>query len=109
MNPKSSKTQLFERIRSLGFSAAVLLVFLTAIMCAVPGIPTAVVGVIAGLCYGPYRCTLINVLGNSMGNLVAIFLMHHIKFLEKKTETNRWVKSIRRMKHQKIGIMEGYM
>lgn len=36
LNPKASKTQLLERIRSHGFSAALLLVFLTAIMCAVP-------------------------------------------------------------------------
>ena len=99
LNPKASKTQLLERIRSHGFSAALLLVFLTAIMCAVPGIPTSVIGVIAGLSFGPFSGTLINVLGNSMGNLVAIFLMHHIKFLDKKTETNHWVQS----------IMVGYM
>ncbi|MDU4851634.1 MAG: VTT domain-containing protein [Enterococcus faecalis] len=93
LNPKASK----------------LLVFLTAIMCAVPGIPTSVIGVIAGLSFGPFSGTLINVLGNSLGNLVAIFLMHHIKFLDRKTETNHWVQSIRRMKHPKIGIMVGYM
>ena len=52
LNPKASKTQLLERIRSHGFSAALLLV-LTAIMCAVPGIPTSVIGVIAGLSFGP--------------------------------------------------------
>ena len=109
LNPKASKTQLLERIRSHGFSAALLLVFLTAIMCAVPGIPTSVIGVIAGLSFGPFSGTLINVLGNSLGNLVAIFLMHHIKFLDRKTETNHWVQSIRRMKHPKIGIMVGYM
>ena len=102
LNPKASKTQLLERIRSHGFSAALLLVFLTAIMCAVPGIPTSVIGVIAGLSFGPFSGTLINVLGNSLGNLVAIFLMHHIKFLDKKTETNHWVQSIRRMK---VGYM----
>ncbi|MGO2785796.1 MAG: TVP38/TMEM64 family protein, partial [Enterococcus faecalis] len=64
LNPKASKTQLLERIRSHGFSAALLLVFLTAIMCAVPGIPTSVIGVIAGLSFGPFSGTLINVLGN---------------------------------------------
>ena len=67
LNPKASKTQLLERIRSHGFSAALLLVFLTAIMCAVPGIPTSVIGVIAGLSFGPFSGTLINVLGNSLG------------------------------------------
>ena len=79
LNPKASKTQLLERIRSHGFQQRYCW-FLTAIMCAVPGIPTSVIGVIAGLSFGPFSGTLINVLGNSMGNLVAIFLMHHIKF-----------------------------
>ena len=35
--------------------------------------------------------------------------MHRLKFLDKKTETNHWVQSIRQMKHPKIGVMLGYM
>ena len=77
-------------------------------MCAVPGIPTSVIGVIAGLSFGPFSGTLINVLGNSMGNLVAIFLMHHIKFLDKNGDQSLGpVHSTDEA--SKIGIMVGYM
>ena len=78
-------------------------------MCAVPGIPTSVVGVIAGLSFGPLTGAIINILGNALGNITAIFLMHRLKFLDKKTETNHWVQAIRQMKHPKIGVMLGYM
>ena len=62
LNPKASKTQLLERIRSHGFSAALLLVFDRDHVCST-GIPTSVIGVIAGLSFGPFSGTLINVLG----------------------------------------------
>ncbi|MGC2938723.1 TVP38/TMEM64 family protein, partial [Enterococcus faecalis] len=78
-----------------GFSAAQLLVFWTANMCALPGNPTTESGVIAGLSFGPFSGTLINGLGNSLGYLVDIFLMDHLKFIVRKTETHHWVESIR--------------
>lgn len=109
LNPKASKAQLLAHIRSHGFFAGLLLVVLTAVMCAVPGIPTSVIGVIAGLSFGPFIGAGINVLGNALGNISAVFLMHRLKFLDKKTEKNHWVRSIRQMRHPKIGVMLGYM
>ncbi|WP_165005374.1 MULTISPECIES: VTT domain-containing protein [unclassified Enterococcus] len=109
LDPKASKTQLLAHIRSHGFFAALLLVVLTAVMCAVPGIPTSVIGVIAGLSFGPFIGAGINVLGNALGNISAVFLMHRLKFLDKKTERNHWVQAIQQMKHPKIGVMLGYM
>ena len=52
--------------------SALLLVFDRDHVCSTR-IPTSVIGVIAGLSFGPFSGTLINVLGNSLGNLVAIF------------------------------------
>ncbi len=109
LNPRASKAELLAHIRSHGTFASILLIVLTAVMCAVPGIPTSVVGVIAGLSFGPLTGAIINILGNALGNITAIFLMHRLKFLDKKTETNHWVQAIRQMKHPKIGVMLGYM
>lgn len=101
LNPRASKAELLAHIRSHGTFASILLIVLTAVMCAVPGIPTSVVGVIAGLSFGPLTGAIINILGNALGNITAIFLMHRLKFLDKKTETNHWVQAIRQMKHPK--------
>lgn len=43
LNPRASKAELLAHIRSHGTFASILLIVLTAVMCAVPGIPTSVV------------------------------------------------------------------
>ncbi|MGC3333248.1 TVP38/TMEM64 family protein, partial [Enterococcus faecium] len=68
LNPRASKAELLAQIRSHGTFASILLIVLTAVMCAVPGIPTSVVGVIAGLSFGPLTGAIINILGNALGN-----------------------------------------
>ncbi len=109
LDPKASRQELMATIRSHGFYAAFILILLTSLMCAVPGIPTSVISVIVGLSYGPFLGTLINVLGNTCGNILSIALMQHIKLFDQSKKSNRWVKAIREMKHPKIGVMVGYM
>ena len=98
-----------ESIRSHGFSSALILSLLMGIMCAVPGIPTSIIGVLVGLSFGPLIGTLINVFGNTCGNILSIFLMQHLKLFDHSKKNNRWVRAIRRMRHPKIGLMIGYM
>ncbi len=109
VDPKANEQQLLHSVRSHGLSAAVILILLMGIMCAVPGVPTSVIGVIVGLSYGPFLGAVINVLGNASGNILSIALMQHLKLGDHSKKSNRWVKAIRRMKHPKIGIMVGYM
>ena len=108
-NRKASRQQLMESIRSHGFSSALILSLLMGIMCAVPGIPTSIIGVLVGLSFGPLIGTLINVFGNTCGNILSIFLMQHLKLFDHSKKNNRWVRAIRRMRHPKIGLMIGYM
>ncbi|MGM9902877.1 hypothetical protein A5844_002049 [Enterococcus sp. 10A9_DIV0425] len=108
-DPKASRQELMDSIRSHGLSAAVILIIMISLMCAIPGIPTSVVGVIVGLSYGPFLGTLINVLGNTLGNILSIFLMQHLSLFDQSKKENRWVKAIRHMRHPKIGVMIGYM
>jgi uncharacterized membrane protein YdjX (TVP38/TMEM64 family) len=108
-NPKASRQQLMESIRSHGFSSALILSLLMGIMCAVPGIPTSIIGVLVGLSFGPLIGTLINIFGNACGNILSIFLMQHLKLFDHSKKNNRWVRAIRHMRHPKIGLMIGYM
>ncbi|MDA3965052.1 TVP38/TMEM64 family protein [Enterococcus thailandicus] len=109
LNPKASQALLQKTVRSHGVITAALLILLTTVMCVVPGIPTSIVGVLVGVSYGPILGSLINISGNTLGNLFAIFLLHHLTFLDQSTKENRWVKAITRMRHPKIGVMIGYM
>ncbi|MBF8807420.1 MAG: TVP38/TMEM64 family protein [Enterococcus lacertideformus] len=109
LNPRASHQLLMTNIRSHGFTSAMILILLIGVMCAVPGVPTSMVGVLVGLSYGPLLGTVINVFGNTWGNLLSIFLMQHLKLFDHSKKANRWVKAIRHMKHPKIGIMVGYM
>lgn len=109
LDPRASHQQLMASIRSHGFTSAVILILLMGVMCAIPGVPTSVIGVLVGLSYGPLLGTGINVFGNACGNLLSIFLMQHLKLFDHTQKNNRWVKAIRQMKHPKIGLMIGYM
>ena len=109
LDPKTSRQALLDQIRSHGFRTALFLILLISVMCAVPGIPTSVIGVLVGLSYGPLLGTLINVSGNAFGNMLSIFLMQHLKLFDHSKKSNRWVTAIRNMKHPKIGVMVGYM
>lgn len=109
LNPKASQALLQKTVRSHGVLTAILLILLTTVMCVVPGIPTSIVGILVGVSYGPVVGSFINISGNAIGNLFAIFLLHHISFLDRSTKENRWVKAITRMRHPKIGVMIGYM
>ena len=82
LDPKTSRQALLDQIRSHGFRTALFLILLISVMCAVPGIPTSVIGVLVGLSYGPLLGTLINVSGNAFGNMLSIFLMQHLKLFD---------------------------
>ncbi|WP_066025574.1 TVP38/TMEM64 family protein [Enterococcus mundtii] len=109
LDPQASRKEWMTEIRSHGVTAAIILVVMISLMCAVPGIPTSVIGVVVGLSYGPFLGTVINVTGNALGNILSIVLMQHLSFMDHSKKENRWVKAIRRMKHPKIGVMIGYM
>lgn len=109
LDPKASRKEWMTAIRSHGFYAAFILITLISLMSAVPGVPTSIISVIVGLSYGPFLGTLINVVGNTCGNILSITLMEHVKLFDQSKKSNRWVKAIREMKHPKIGVMIGYM
>lgn len=108
-NPDVSKEILMNKVRSHGISTGVLLVLLTSIMCAIPGLPTSIIGVLIGICYGPLVGSILNIIGNTLGNILSIFLIRKFKFIDKSKTSNHWVKTISRAKHPDIGITFAYM
>ncbi|WP_368252101.1 TVP38/TMEM64 family protein [Enterococcus sp. 2201sp1_2201st1_B8_2201SCRN_220225] len=109
LDPKVSKKLLLAQVRSHGIEAALLLLLLITVMCALPGIPTSVICIFVGVCYGPYWGSLINCTGSLAGNLLAISLFRKIKLIDPQHKKNAWVQAIAKMKHPKIGLMLGYM
>ncbi|WP_427813281.1 TVP38/TMEM64 family protein [Enterococcus sp. 22-H-5-01] len=109
LNPKVSKARFVKEVQSHGEISAILLVGMIAIMCAIPGIPTSVIGVISGLSFGPGMGSLINILGNTIGNLLAIYLMRKFKLFDREKSSSHWIQKIRKLKHPRIGLMLGYM
>ena len=109
IDPRASKEKFVHEIQSHGALSAFLLIGLTTIMCAVPGVPTSVVGLIAGLSFGALIGSMINIFGNTFGNAIAIYCMSKFKLFDKKQQTNHWIQSIKELKHPRIGLMLGYM
>lgn len=107
--PKISRHFLLKEVRSHGVLAAALLVLLTTVMCALPGLPTSVIGIFIGVCYGPFVGSCLNLIGNAIGNVVSLFLLDRFNFLNRQHKDNHWVKSITAMRHPKIGLMIAYM
>lgn len=108
-SPKASRELVLKSVRSHGIRTAIILIALTSVMCAVPSLPTSVVGVLIGLCYGPLIGSVMNLIGNSLGNLLSIYLIHRLNFLDKTNASNRWVRAISQMNHPRIGVMLGYV
>lgn len=111
VNSKSveSRAILQKSVRSHKASTGILLILLTSVMSAIPGIPTSVVGVIVGVCYGPLIGSIMNIIGNSLGNIGSFYLMHKFKFMDKSKASNHWVQTLSNAKHPNISITVAYM
>lgn len=109
LNPKASRALLMKEVRSHGFLTAGGLILLTALMCALPGLPTSVIGVLVGVCYGPIIGSCVNIVGNASGNLLSMTALKHLNIGGHKQSSSKWVTRISQMKHPKTGLMIAYM
>lgn len=109
LNPKASRALLMKEVRSHGFLTAGGLILLTALMCALPGLPTSVIGVLVGVCYGPIIGSCVNIVGNASGNLLSMTALKHLNLGSHKQSSSKWIKRILQMKHPKTGLMIAYM
>lgn len=104
-----SREALMKSVRSHETSTGILLVLLTVIMSAIPGIPASVVGIFIGVCYGPLVGSMMNIIGNSVGNISSFYLMHKFRFMDNTKASNHWVQTLSNAKHTNISITIAYM
>ncbi|WP_430534863.1 VTT domain-containing protein [Listeria rocourtiae] len=109
LDPDADRTQLIESIRSHKLKDALLLVALTAVMCAIPGVPNSVIGILIGVCFGPWIGVVMNITGNILGNVIVIIMLHKFGTSKKTNRSDEFIANISRMKNPLFGITAGYM
>ena len=109
LNPTNNRDKLLRAVRSHGIQTALLLIFLTVAMCLVPGMPTSVVGILAGIGYGPLFGSIINVIANSIGNFLSILMFQKLNISGDSTSTNKWTRFLDKVKYPRFQIMILYM
>lgn len=103
------KQAVLALVRTHGLDAAVVLMGTTILCCMIPGVPTSMVGVFVGVCYGPLFGGLINIFGNAAGNLLAIQLLNRVPLIHKNKTQNHWTKRLSQLKHPQTGLTISYM
>ncbi|EUJ47806.1 hypothetical protein DFP96_10778 [Listeria rocourtiae] len=93
LDPDADRTQLMESIRRHKLKDALLLVALTAIMCAIPGVPNSVIGILIGVSFGPWLGVLMNATGNILGNFIVIIMLRKFGISKKANRSNQFIKS----------------
>ncbi|MBC1435047.1 TVP38/TMEM64 family protein [Listeria rocourtiae] len=109
LDPVADRTQLMESIRRHKLKDALLLVALTAIMCAIPGVPNSVIGILIGVSFGPWLGVFMNATGNILGNFIVIIMLRKFGISKKANRSNQFIANISRMKKPFFGITAGYM
>ncbi len=73
----------------------------------IPGAPVAMISVVAGICFGKGLGAVLNIIGITLGNLIAQRFFGRVS--ERRTkEPSKLVAQIGRMRHPLLGIMIGY-
>ncbi len=109
LSPHVSHEALLAHVRSHDIRIGILLVLLTAVLCAIPGPPTSILGILIGVCYGPYWGSLMNIGGNTIGNVLSFLILRKFNIIDSSHKKNRWVQMIAKAKHRKAGIAIAYM
>ncbi|MGT2906440.1 TVP38/TMEM64 family protein [Streptococcus dentiloxodontae] len=86
-----------------------LLILLTALMSAVPFFSSSVICVVNGVIFGPALGCMVNITGNSLGNVAVSLLMHKIDLQEKTKRMGNFVEDLSHYKNKRLGLTLGYM
>lgn len=109
LSPKNYRAEFMKRIRSHGPEDALILIALIGMMCAIPGVSNSVVCIFAGVCYGPWIGLAINILGNSLGNVLVSYVIEKFDLSDKVKKMGHIVDSISHFKYHFLGIVVGFM
>ncbi|RRK09576.1 TVP38/TMEM64 family protein [Lactiplantibacillus garii] len=74
----------------------------------IPGAPVATVSVVAGICFGKGLGAALNVVGITLGNLIAQRVFNRVTEKQSATKPSKIVDEIANMRHPLLGIVIGY-
>lgn len=103
-----TQAELIKSVRSHGLEDGMVLIGLTAIMYAIPGLSSSIVCIFNGLCYGPVLGTTINWIGNLLGNILVWMTLSQIK-LSDRTKKSKLLDDLLQFKYPMMGLILGYM
>ncbi|MFW7433129.1 TVP38/TMEM64 family protein [Vagococcus carniphilus] len=108
-NPNTSTELLKNQVRSHGFLTACLLFVLTVVLCAIPGLPTSIIGVLTGVVFGPLVGAILNITANVLGNMLSISFLKRFSFKKGQELSEKLKKQILKQKHPDVMLSFCYM
>lgn len=113
LNPSHDKDLLMDTFRGHGLKDMFLLVLLTAVTSAVPALSSSVICIFNGVCFGPVVGLIMNIIGNTLGNLVVtgFFIRFETERDNKATSAkpNRILEKLAHFKNKLLALILGYM
>lgn len=109
LNPNTSTELLKNQVRSHGFLTACLLFVLTVVLCAIPGLPTSIIGVLTGVVFGPLVGAILNIRANVLGNMLSISFLKRFSFKKGQELSEKLKKQILKQKHPDVMLSFCYM
>lgn len=108
-NPNTSTELLKNQVRSHGFFTACLLFVLTAVLCAIPGLPTSIIGVLTGVVFGPLAGAILNITANVFGNMLSISFLKRFSFKKGQELSEKLKNQMLKQKHPDVMLSFCYM
>lgn len=86
-----------------------LLLCLTALSSAIPGLSSSIFCIFNGVLFGSWIAIPLNILGNTIGNTVSFLLMGHFEKREKSKRMDKVLAFIQKSKNPFLGVCLAYM
>ncbi|WP_281164434.1 VTT domain-containing protein [Liquorilactobacillus sicerae] len=101
---------LISQFRTIGPLSFIAFIIILAIVSAIPGFPNSIVAITAGIYFGPWLGSCLNLIGLVAGSVLSVSVIQlTYDFKEKRTiKRNRVLNDLLQMKHKKIGLTIGY-
>ncbi|MEN3241251.1 hypothetical protein PWJ57_05520 [Fructilactobacillus sanfranciscensis] len=107
-NPKE-RSLAVAQIRDHGLIDVVIVMILLYLATIVPGFPVVPLGIVTGICFGPFWGTLINTFSIGLGNIAAINFIGYLKNdLQKAYKNNRFTAHFKHAKNPLMSLIIGY-
>lgn len=109
LDPARETRMLKHMFRNHGPKDMFLLLLLTATTSAIPALSSSVVCIFNGILFGPWIGLLLNVGGNTLGNIVVTFVLQKVGLRHESKKLGHVIEGISKFKNKMVGMIIGYM